>query len=116
FARSQFPRSHRSSPGMSKIQVRRTHNLGVAGARTEVERIARRVQDDYGADCAWHGDTLWFSRSGVNGQITVSDTDLDLTIKLGLLYSAMKGQIEDRIVAKLDQNLARHLDGGATCD
>ncbi|ESQ13877.1 MAG TPA: polyhydroxyalkanoic acid system protein [Chromatiaceae bacterium] len=93
---------------MSKIHVIRNHNLGIEAARTEVERIARRVQQEFGAEYAWHGDTLRFSRPGVHGKISVTDNSLDLKIKLGLLLSAMKSQIEERIVAKIDQNLARH--------
>jgi len=96
---------------MSVIRVTRTHNFGIESARAEVERIAQRVQEDYGADYCWNGDTLEFSRSGVSGQIKVTDDSLDLTIRLGLLLTAIKGQVEEKIVAKIDQHLARHRDG-----
>jgi putative polyhydroxyalkanoate system protein len=99
---------------MSIIRVTRTHNIGIESARSEVERIAQRVQEDYGADYCWKGDTLQFSRSGVSGQITVTDDALDLTIRLGLLLTAIKGQVEEKIVAKIDQHLARHRDGDIT--
>jgi putative polyhydroxyalkanoate system protein len=99
------------SPRMSKIHVTRSHSIGLEGAREEVERIAQRVQEEFGADYAWDGDTLHFSRSGVHGRITVTEDSLDLTIKLGLLLTAMKGQIEERIVQKIDQRLARHQAG-----
>jgi putative polyhydroxyalkanoate system protein len=98
---------------MSTIHVTRTHNLGLAGARAEAERIARRVQDELGADYAWEGDTMSFSRSGVRGHITVTEDCLDLTIKLGLLLTAIKGQLEERIVTKIDEHLARHQRGNA---
>lgn len=91
---------------MSKIRVIRRHNLGMACARAEVERIARRVQEDYGADYAWDGDTLHFSRSGVQGRIAITDNSLDLNLKLGLLFRAMKTQIEQRLIAKIDRHLA----------
>jgi len=95
---------------MSKIEITRRHNLGIEAARTEVERIAQRARDDFGARFAWYGDTLRFSRSGVQGEIAITGESLDLSIKLSLLLSAMKGQIEERIVAKIDRNLARHAD------
>ncbi|MGD8207049.1 MAG: polyhydroxyalkanoic acid system family protein [Thiohalocapsa sp.] len=93
---------------MSKIHVTRSHNLGLARARDEVEQIAQRVQEEIGAHYAWEGDTLHFSRSGVDGHITVTEDSLDLRIKLGLLLAAMKGHIEERIIAKVDEHLARH--------
>lgn len=96
---------------MSKIHIIRNHGLGLESARAEVERIAQRVQTEFGADYAWDGDTLRFSRSGVSGSIRITADDLELIVKLGLLLSAMKGQIEQRLVAKIDQRLARHTAG-----
>jgi putative polyhydroxyalkanoate system protein len=91
---------------MSKIHIVRTHNLTLAEARTEVERIAQRVDSEFGAEYGWVGDTLRFSRSGVSGQITVTEDRLDLQVKLGLLLTAVKGQIEQKITEKVDETLA----------
>ncbi len=91
---------------MSKIRIIRSHTLSVEDARAEVERIAQRVQRELGADYAWDGDTLSFARSGVSGHITVTAEVLDLTVRLGLLLSVMKGQIEEQIAAKVDETLA----------
>jgi putative polyhydroxyalkanoate system protein len=96
---------------MSKIHIIRSHRLGLEAARVEVERIAQRVQEEFGANYAWDGDTLRFSRSGVSGHISITADGLELIIKLGLLLSAMQGQIERRLVAKIDQRLARHARG-----
>jgi putative polyhydroxyalkanoate system protein len=98
---------------MAKIHVTREHQIGLNAARAEVERIAQRIQDEYGADYCWEGDTLEFSRPGVSGHIVVTDNSIDLTIKLGLLLAPMKHQIEERIVAKIDRALdAHHADDG----
>jgi putative polyhydroxyalkanoate system protein len=96
---------------MSKIQITRSHSLGIEAARAEAERIARRVRDDYGASYAWDGDTMRFSRSGVRGEIAITGDSLNLTIWLGLLLTAIQGQIEERLVAKIDRHLARHASG-----
>jgi putative polyhydroxyalkanoate system protein len=99
---------------MAKIHVTREHGLGVEAARAEIERIAQRVQEEFGADYCWQDDTLEFSRSGVSGYITVSDDTIDLTIKLGLLLAPMKHQIEERIVAKIDRAIERRQTGDDT--
>jgi putative polyhydroxyalkanoate system protein len=93
---------------MSHIHVARPHHLGLDAARAEVERIAARVRDEYGADYHWDGDVLHFKRSGISGRIAVADDSMDLTIKLGILLTAMKGQIEDRLTRKIDEALARY--------
>jgi len=99
---------------MSKIHITRNHTLGLDAARVEVDRIAQRVREDFGADYAWDGDTLRFSRSGVSGHISITADSLELIIKLGLLLSAMQGQIERKLVTKIDQRLARHARGDTT--
>jgi putative polyhydroxyalkanoate system protein len=99
---------------MSIIRVSRDHHLGLDAAREEVERIAKRVEDEFGAEYTWDGDSLHFSRPGVSGHIEVTGETFDLTIKLGLLMSAMHRQIEDKIVAKIDEALAKRGIGGDT--
>jgi putative polyhydroxyalkanoate system protein len=91
---------------MSKIHIVRRHTLSLDDARAEVERIAQRVESEFGADYAWDGDTLSFARSGISGHITVTEDALDLTVRVGLLLSAVKGQIEEQIAAKVDETLA----------
>jgi putative polyhydroxyalkanoate system protein len=91
---------------MSKIQITRAHRLGIEAARAEAERIAQHVQDKYGASYAWDGDTMHFSRSGVRGEIAITGDSLDLTIWPSLLLTPIRGQIEQRLVAKIDRHLA----------
>lgn len=91
---------------MSIIHIVRRHTLTLADAKAEVERIAERVESEFGADYEWDGDTLSFSRSGVCGEITVTAEALDLSIRLGLLLSTVKGQIERQIADKVDETLA----------
>jgi putative polyhydroxyalkanoate system protein len=100
---------------MSKIHVTRKHTLGRDIARAEVERIAERVEEEFGADWEWDGDTLDFSRAGVHGHITVTDKTIKLTVKLGLLLAPMKQHLKEKLVGKIDRALARaHQRHGAT--
>ncbi|MFP4061977.1 MAG: polyhydroxyalkanoic acid system family protein [Halochromatium sp.] len=92
---------------MSTIHVARPHRLGLDAARAEIERIATRVRDEYGADYHWEGDVLHFNRSGIGGLLALADDSMDLRIDLGLL-SPMKAQIEARLTDKIDEVLARY--------
>ncbi|MBK5930158.1 hypothetical protein CCR82_06365 [Halochromatium salexigens] len=92
---------------MSKIHVARPHRLGLTAARAEVERIAARVRDEYGAEYHWQGDVLHFKRAGIGaGLIALADDSMDLWIDLGLLLSPMKAEIEERLTRKIDETLA----------
>ena len=92
---------------MSTIHVARPHRLGLDAARAEVERIAARVRDEYGAEYHWEGDVLHFNRSGIGGLLALTEDSMDLWINLGLL-SSMKAQIEARLTDKIDEVLARY--------
>ncbi|MFN7136040.1 MAG: polyhydroxyalkanoic acid system family protein [Thermomonas sp.] len=75
---------------MSRIDIRHAHALSKAQARKAVEEVARKLQERFEVDCAWQGDALHFSRSGVDGQIHVH-------AKLGFLAAMFKEPIEAEI-------------------
>jgi putative polyhydroxyalkanoate system protein len=54
----------------------------------------------------WQGDTLLFKRSGADGSIAVSDDQVRVELKLGLLLSAMSGTIKREIEQVLDKSLS----------
>jgi putative polyhydroxyalkanoate system protein len=91
---------------MPRIDIRRPHQLSLAEARTVVEQVAARMHDKFGTSGEWQGDTLRFSRSGVNGSIAVADRSIDVVVDLGLMLSPMKGMIEQEIRRKLDEYFA----------
>ncbi|MBN8716496.1 MAG: polyhydroxyalkanoic acid system family protein [Xanthomonadales bacterium] len=82
---------------MSRIDIRHAHALSKAQARKAVEEVARKLQERFEVDCAWQGDALHFSRSGVDGQIDVQDKALHVHAKLGFLAAMFKEPIEAEI-------------------
>jgi hypothetical protein len=46
-----------------------------------------------------------FARSGVSGELTVTETRFDLQLKLGFLLGAYSAKIEQKIKANLDELL-----------
>jgi putative polyhydroxyalkanoate system protein len=90
---------------MADIKVVRKHRLTVAQARQIAQKTADDLASEYDLESEWHGNTLRFSRSGVNGSMAVSAAEIRLDVKLGLLLGAFKGKIEQHIENKLDQLL-----------
>ena len=99
---------------MSHIHISRTHELGEARVREEIEQLAVRLQREFGASHRWQGNCLIFSRPGVQGQIAVSEEQLEIDIKLGMLYAMMHAHIEKRIINKLDERLAAATPDGSS--
>lgn len=90
---------------MSKIVVEREHRLGRAGAREKAQQLAERLAQQYDVSYRWEGDTLEFRRTGAQGAIAVDDTHVRVSLKLGLLLSALSGTIKREIEETLDKQL-----------
>jgi putative polyhydroxyalkanoate system protein len=90
---------------MADIKVVRKHRLSVAHARKIAQKTADDLASEYDLTSEWDGDTLRFSRSGVNGSMAVSASEIRLDVKLGMLLSAFKGKIEQHIEHRLDELL-----------
>ena len=87
---------------MAVIDIRRKHGRSVKDAKAAVERVAKAIGKEYGIAHRWDGSTLEFSRSGVDGTISVAKHDLHIHAELGFLMGALKSVIERAIVEKLD--------------
>lgn len=91
---------------MARITVERTHSLGKEGARAKAEKLAHKLQEQYGLQPSWSGDTLKLKRAGVKGTVLVAEDSLRIDVELGLLMSAMSGAIKSEIEKALDKALA----------
>lgn len=94
---------------MANIHIRRDHQLGLAKARKIAWRWAEDVEKDFDMSCTVEegddSDTVAFTRSGVDGQLTVTADHFELDAKLGFLLGAFAKTIEAQIQQRLDQLL-----------
>lgn len=82
---------------MASIDIQHPHSKTSAQARKAIEGVAKKLSERFDMDYDWDGDTLNFSRSGVEGRIALLTDTLRVTATLGFLLSAMKGPIEAEI-------------------
>ena len=94
---------------MPELKIEREHTLGMAGARLVAERWREQAEQEWGMTCASEPgeavDRMRFERSGVSGELTVTETRFDLQIQLGFLLGAYSGKIVEKINANLDELL-----------
>ena len=91
---------------MSDIKLVKRHSLPIAKAKALVQKAADRLAAEYELSSEWHGDTLHFHRSGVDGEMYVTDSEIRLHIDLGFLLKPLKGKLVDHIERNLDRLLA----------
>jgi putative polyhydroxyalkanoate system protein len=99
---------------MSDINLVRSHSLSIAKAKALVQRAADGLATEYDLESEWHGNSLRFHRSGVDGQMLVTDSEIELNVTLGLLMKPFKGTFVDRIGHDLDKLLAEKEPGAQT--
>lgn len=91
---------------MSRIDIKRPHRLSLAEARTKVEHIAQHLAKKFEMDYDWEGNTLHFTRSGVDGHIKVGARQVHVVAQLGFLLLMLKGPVEREIHRYLDEEFS----------
>jgi len=82
---------------MSSIKLQYPHALPQAQAHTAARHIADALKARFGVSCDWQGDCGVFKRAGVDGTITLTPGEVQVTVKLGFPLSLMQGRIESEI-------------------
>lgn len=92
---------------MSHLDISRTHTLGLHGARQAADAVAERLQADFGAVTEWKDDRLQVKARGVQGEITVTDTLVHVSARLGLAARPFRNLLRREIEEELDRSLSQ---------
>lgn len=93
---------------MADIDIRRPHDLGMKAARAAADQMAEDLARKFGLSGHWTGNTHHFDRPGVTGSLHLTEKELHLTVKLGLLLKMMRGPLEAAILRELDTLFEKH--------
>lgn len=95
---------------MSDIQIDRAHTLGLPTARQHARLWADKAQAKFGVECRYEEgaerDVLHFSGNGIDGQLQVTASALQLRASLGFLAAMFKDQIEAKLNAQFNEMAA----------
>lgn len=96
---------------MADLKLHRDHTLGLARARKVALKWAEHVEETLDMECTIiegdDEDVLEFTRSGVDGRMTVAADHFALEAKLGFLLKPFVGKIEAEVSRQLDEALAK---------
>ena len=97
---------------MADIKMIKYHALPIARAKQLVQKAADDLGEEYDLASEWHGDTLRFHRSGVEGQMKVTASEIHLDVTLGFLLKPFKARFVEHIEHNFDR-LLNHAKGEA---
>lgn len=87
---------------MASIEILRSHSKPVKDAKKSVDRVAKHIADKFDVQSRWDGNTLHFSRSGVDGSIAVSAKQIHVSVNLSFMLMMIKGSVEKEIHRYMD--------------
>jgi putative polyhydroxyalkanoate system protein len=90
---------------MSDINLVRRHSLPIAKAKTLVQKEVDALSAEYDLSSEWHGNTLHFHRSGLEGRMHVTDSEVRLHATLGFLLRPFRGKLIDHVERSFDRLL-----------
>lgn len=90
---------------MPDIAIKRTHQLGLKGAKIAADKMAEKLGEKFSLAGEWDGNDFNFSRPGVSGTLAITETIMTLEVTLGFLLKAMRGPIENAVNEQLDKVL-----------
>jgi putative polyhydroxyalkanoate system protein len=96
---------YKPPPGdnMPDIALTRQHHLGLKGAKAAADKMVAKLDEKFDLSGDWSGNTLSFSRPGVTGNLTVSETEMVLEVTLGFMLKMMKAPIEKAVHEQLEK-------------
>lgn len=88
---------------MSRIHLRRSHDLTPKAARARVDRMAEALSKRFEAECEWDGDVLCIAHPNVNGTVTIARNEIVVEATLGFLLAMFRDRVDAELVGILDK-------------
>ncbi|MGZ8288488.1 MAG: polyhydroxyalkanoic acid system family protein [Telluria sp.] len=88
---------------MADICIVQEHSLTPEKARDAAQQVADKIAREFDLACKWEGDVLRFTRSGVDGSLTLRGQDAQMEIKLGFLMGAFAPAIRAKVAEKMQK-------------
>ncbi len=82
---------------MPVVKVKRQLNMTTEQVKNVADKIADKLQQEYGVQFAWSGDSAVISGSGLKGRCNVSEECIEIELNLGFLLTPFALRIEKAI-------------------
>jgi putative polyhydroxyalkanoate system protein len=83
------------------INIVQPHELAPEAARAAAQQVADRLARELQLSCQWQGDVLHFTRSGIDGSLTLLANAAQMEITLGFPYGMMAPAIRSKVAEKM---------------
>ena len=93
---------------MSVINIERQHSLSLEELTLRVNEIAAKLEAKLDIRSEWEDkNTLSFRRKGANGSIELSENSVSITVRLGIMFRALRSVVESELEKVVESKLAK---------
>lgn len=93
---------------MAVINLTRTHQLSLEEITLRVNSVVSKLEQKLDVKSEWENNkTLQFRRKGASGSIEISTNSVDISVRLGMMFRALKGVIQKELEEVLDKQLTK---------
>ncbi len=99
--------SLRQGVRMSVINIERHHSLSFEELTSRVNEIVKKLETKLDIRSEWEDkNTLSFRRKGANGSIELSEHSISITVRLGIMFRALKSVVESELEKVVEAQIA----------
>ncbi len=88
---------------MPDIELVRSYSVPLAEAKARLEKIAAELTAEHDLRTEWRGNSLFFERTGLHGEMHLTASKIRLEATLGFLFKPLRGALIDRIERKFEK-------------
>lgn len=88
---------------MANINIKKAHPFTLEQCREIMEEMGGDIANKFKGSYSFKGNDLVFKAPGINGEINLTDGEVEFNAKLGLLMRPMKSIIEKQVHDGLDE-------------
>ncbi len=88
---------------MAGFQIRKAHSMDKEDLREAAQVLAAQLEAEHGVRAQWRGDSVQIRGAGVDGKLTLGDSDVLVSVSLGLIASAFKNVLRSEVQRFLDE-------------
>jgi len=96
---------------MSDIKLVKPHSLPIAKAKALVQKAVDELAGEHDLSSDWRGNTLHVHRSGLDGQMHVTDSEIRVHVTLGFLLKPFRAKLVDHIERSFERLLPKREPG-----
>ena len=90
---------------MAGFRLTKPYTMSKEEVREAAMGLADSLEREHGVRSRWDGDTVRITGAGVNGQMSVHDGLIDVSVRLGLLASMFEPVLRSEVQRYLDTHV-----------